>query len=220
VEARTARADHLASVAEQALENRQEALRRRAQSTQEELEAARRAMTLQGIALERERRGRAEAEQRAQTALESLRDIATVTEDARGTVISVPGEVLFASGHADLLPASTRSLSAVAEAMKEIDPNTNVIVVGHTDSTGPRDLNERLSVERAQAVRGFLASHGVDAARIAIMAKASSEPVASNDTPEGRANNRRVEIVIAKVTAPAQPGHTPPPLPPQEKLQR
>jgi len=85
----------------------------------------------------------------------------------------------------------------VALALAEY-PQRTIVVEGYTDSTGTQSLNEELSQKRAEAVRLFLVEHGVDATRIRAHGWGPARPVADNKTPEGRANNRRVEIVIEK----------------------
>jgi outer membrane protein OmpA-like peptidoglycan-associated protein len=166
-------------MANEQLRNREGELRRRAEDSERALEEAQRQMTLFGIAVER------------------LGNAATVKKEARGTVITISGQVLFASGKSELLPAASDSLARVADALKDIEPGKKIIVEGHTDSTGSTAYNERLSVERAEHVKTFLASHGVDDSKLEVIGQGEAQPVASNATPEGRANNRRVEIVVA-----------------------
>ena len=86
-------------------------------------------------------------------------------------------------------------LRALAENLREY-PNSSVQVVGHTDNTGQASYNLTLSQRRAQAVLGVIQSNGVGAARLQAVGKGDSEPVATNLTPEGRAQNRRVEVLI------------------------
>lgn len=71
-----------------------------------------------------------------------------------------------------------------------------MLIVGHTDSTGPEEYNQRLSERRAEAAAAFLMEQGIRPSHIRTLGKGESEPVASNDTPEGRQLNRRVEIAI------------------------
>ena len=93
------------------------------------------------------------------------------------------------------MPNSRQKLSEVADVLKD-QPDRNIIVEGHTDSTGTPAKNDPLSLARAEEVKQFLVSRGVPAMRISARGFGASHPVASNDSPEGRANNRRVEIVI------------------------
>ena len=148
--------------------------------------------------LEAERQARAEAERRATEALSRLERAGEVgvREDARGTVLTLSGSVLFASGQTELLPSARNRLSEVANALKQSD--SALTIEGHTDAQGPDSYNEELSLLRAQQVRNFLVSQGVSPARISVRGLGEYRPVASNSTPEGRANNRRVEIVLQR----------------------
>ncbi len=138
----------------------------------------------------------AEAEKRAQQALDELSRVAAVKEDQRGTVITLSGSVLFESGKASILPGAETRLSQVADALTARDPESPIVVEGYTDSQGSRRFNERLSKERAEAVRTFLITKGVAPDRIRAEGLGPEKPVADNSSPEGRANNRRVEIVV------------------------
>jgi outer membrane protein OmpA-like peptidoglycan-associated protein len=148
--------------------------------------------------VETERRARAEAERRATEALSRLERAGElgVREDARGTVLTLSGSVLFASGETVLLPSARNRLSEVAEALKQSD--SALTIEGHTDAQGPDSYNEELSFLRAEQVRDFLVSRGVSPDRISVRGLGEYRPVASNSTPEGRANNRRVEIVLQR----------------------
>lgn len=147
--------------------------------------------------LTREQSARKEAEQRAQQAFERLAEAnaAAVKHEDRGTVITLPGNVLFASGKSQLLPGSQSSLAQVADALKDQD-NAKILVEGHTDSRGSEQTNLLLSKARADAVGLFLTSRGIPPDRVTAQGLGPSRPVADNSTPEGRANNRRVEIVV------------------------
>ena len=149
--------------------------------------------------LEAERQARAEAERRATEALARLERSGEVgvREDARGTVLTLSGSVLFASGEAELLPSARNRLTEVADALKQSD--NAITIEGHTDSMGPDAYNEELSLRRAEQVRGFLLSRGVPPERLTVRGLGEYRPVASNSTAEGRANNRRVEIVLQRV---------------------
>jgi outer membrane protein OmpA-like peptidoglycan-associated protein len=136
------------------------------------------------------------AEKRAQQALADLARIASVKQDTRGTVITLSGGVLFASAKYDLLPAAQANLSQVADALTKSDPDSKIMVAGYTDSQGGEAYNMELSQHRAESVRNFLVSHGVAPDRITAQGFGPSQPVADNASPEGRADNRRVEIVV------------------------
>jgi outer membrane protein OmpA-like peptidoglycan-associated protein len=107
----------------------------------------------------------------------------------------LPGNVLFASGKAMLLPGAQSSLGQVADALKD-QPNTTITVEGHTDSTGSDVTNMELSKARAESVGNYLVSRGVPKEQVTTVGLGPSRPVTGNETPEGRANNRRVEIIV------------------------
>jgi outer membrane protein OmpA-like peptidoglycan-associated protein len=146
-------------------------------------------------ALNSERQARAEAERRARDALAALEGFASVKKDVRGTVITLPGGVLFTSGKSQLLPAARAKLTEVATALAK-DPDATIMVEGYTDSRGGPEMNQQLSTSRARTVRDFLVSKGIAADHITSEGFGMSQPVADNASAEGRANNRRVEIVV------------------------
>jgi outer membrane protein OmpA-like peptidoglycan-associated protein len=102
---------------------------------------------------------------------------------------------LFKSGSSELQPLARDKLGQVAKALKD-EGYQRLVVEGHTDSRGSPSQNEALSLRRAQAVRTYLISQGIDSSKIEAIGNGSRNPVADNATPDGRANNRRVEIVI------------------------
>ena len=128
--------------------------------------------------------------------LEGLKEQAQVREDQRGLVVTLNGSVLFGSDSANLLPAAKDRLFQVALALQTLRPGQSVVVEGYTDSVGTDEYNQKLSLQRAESVRNYLVSQGVPADRIRAVGHGESSPVTDNDTPAGRANNRRVEIVI------------------------
>jgi outer membrane protein OmpA-like peptidoglycan-associated protein len=146
--------------------------------------------------LEEERKRREEAEKRAAAALASLEEIAKIREEQRGLVITLSGGVLFRTNQSDLLPIAKDQLRRVAEALLEQDDSKTIMVEGHTDSRGSARANRVLSQARADSVRTFLISSGIPPARVVAIGKGATEPVADNRSPEGRANNRRVEIIV------------------------
>ena len=113
--------------------------------------------------------------------------------------LDMPGNVTFALNSAQLNPQFDPVLDKVAATLVEYN-QTMIQVAGHTDSTGSRDYNMKLSEQRAMSVKNYLASRGVPANRMVTVGAGPDYPVASNDTPEGRAQNRRVEITIVPVT--------------------
>src|SRR5690606_11347460 len=141
-------------------------------------------------------RSRQEAEKRLAAAMKSLEEIARVKEEQRGLVITLDGAVLFTTGKSTLLPIAETKLAKVAEVLQEQDDSKKIVVEGHTDSVGTEQNNLKLSQARADTVRTFLVSRGIKPERISAVGKGESQPIADNKTPEGRANNRRVEIVV------------------------
>jgi outer membrane protein OmpA-like peptidoglycan-associated protein len=144
-----------------------------------------------------------DAEKRAAQAAADLAKFATVTQEPRGMVISLSGAVLFTSAKADLMPAAQIKLNDVANALIKEDPLSKIVVEGHTDSQGGASYNQDLSQRRAQSVRDYLVTRGIAADRVTAQGFGLSRAIADNASPEGRANNRRVEIVV-QPTAPAK----------------
>lgn len=145
--------------------------------------------------LEEEKKGRADAEKRAATAMASLAEIAKVKEESRGVVITLSGSVLFATGKSELLPIAQDKLGEVAKALTD-QGFKKLVVEGHTDSRGSATQNENLSRARAESVRAYLVTRGIPPDKIEAVGRGSNQPVADNGTADGRANNRRVEIVV------------------------
>src|SRR6218665_417553 len=181
-------------------------VQREEQERQARLDAAQASAEQLNAQLEKERQARIQAEQRATEAqaearaqaqvaneLRNIRQV-QVKEESRGLVLTLSGSALFRSGSSDLLAAAKRRLNDVAEALNKTQ--NPLLIEGHTDSQGSTELNEELSYLRAVAVRDYLVDRGVDSERIRIDGRGKDQPIASNTTAEGRANNRRVEIVI------------------------
>lgn len=166
--------------------------------TKSQLDAQGGVIDAQKTALEQEKARAAEAEERARRAAEDLARFATVKQEAKGMVITIAGNVLFASAKWELLPAAQARLAQVATALIEVDPVSSMVVEGHTDSQGGVAYNQDLSQRRAQTVRDYLVSRGIASDRISAQGFGASRSIADNNSPEGRANNRRVEIVIQK----------------------
>jgi outer membrane protein OmpA-like peptidoglycan-associated protein len=148
--------------------------------------------------LENEREARMKAEADARRAMASLEEIANVKAEEQRVVITLSGEVLFKTNEATLLPIAQSRLDRVAEALKSQGEDKSIVVEGHTDSRGADAVNMTLSQRRADAVRSYLVSRGVPADKIKAAGKGELEPVADNKTADGRANNRRVEIIVDK----------------------
>jgi outer membrane protein OmpA-like peptidoglycan-associated protein len=190
--------------------------------TKQERELASRRMTdseLQAAnaQLEQERGARRDAELRAQRAMESLERSASVKEEARGTVITLSGQVLFLTGKDTLLPAAREKLADVASVLAASSDDRKILIEGHTDSQGAEEMNLKLSERRAESVKDYLVSQGVPEDRIRTEGKGESNPIADNNSPEGRANNRRVEIVMERSSNQQRPGSTNPESPGMER---
>lgn len=110
-------------------------------------------------------------------------------------IVTLPQDILFATDSTAVRPDLQRDLRAVASNLQAY-PNSTVQVIGHTDNTGDAAYNQDLSERRARSVANVLISAGTSAGRIVTVGRGEDAPVASNLTPEGRAQNRRVEIVI------------------------
>jgi outer membrane protein OmpA-like peptidoglycan-associated protein len=164
--------------------------------TKEQLQRTQEQLQQEQARLEEERRAREDAEKRAQQAAQDLQQMAHVKQEQRGMVITLPGNVLFASNKSELLPASSRRLDEVAKVIAKQPAQLKILVVGHTDATGSDETNKVLSQKRADSVRDYLVSHGVPRDRITSEGHGEAEPIADNKTAEGRATNRRVEIIV------------------------
>jgi outer membrane protein OmpA-like peptidoglycan-associated protein len=150
--------------------------------------------TAEQLAIDKE--ARSAAESKLAGAMRDLATIAAVKEDARGLVITLSGAVLFASNRFALLNTAMTKLDQVAEALKAQGSEKRMVVEGHTDSQGSDRINQPLSLNRANAVRDYLVSRGVDSDKISAVGLGASRPLLDNRNPENRANNRRVEIII------------------------
>jgi len=122
-----------------------------------------------------------------------------IERDGDQLVLRIPSGITFATNSYTIEPPFQTTLDKVARTLADY-PQTFVDVYGFTDSTGNDAINQPLSENRARSVADYLSSHGVNPARIAIRGYGSAYPVASNATPEGRAQNRRVEIKLTPVT--------------------
>ncbi len=124
----------------------------------------------------------------------------SVTRNGDNLILNMPGNITFASNQSDVNAGFYPVLNSVALVLKQYE-KTMIDVVGHTDSTGSMQLNMQLSQARAASVGQYLQSQGVQAVRIATQGMGPQYPIASNDTPEGRAQNRRVELILRPLTA-------------------
>lgn len=123
----------------------------------------------------------------------------SVTRNGNDIILNMPGNITFATASADINASFYDVLNSVALVLKEFN-QTLVDVGGHADSQGADDMNMALSQRRAQSVASYLQSQGVDGQRFIVQGYGETRPIASNDTPEGRAQNRRVEITLVPIT--------------------
>jgi outer membrane protein OmpA-like peptidoglycan-associated protein len=124
----------------------------------------------------------------------------SVTRVGDNITLNMPGNVTFATDSASLNPSFHGVLDSVGLVLKEYE-KTIVEVAGHTDDTGSEQYNQSLSERRAGAVAQYLQGRGVNPQRLVTIGVGESRPVAPNSTPEGRQQNRRVELTLAPLTA-------------------
>jgi outer membrane protein OmpA-like peptidoglycan-associated protein len=148
-----------------------------------------------------------ESEKRAADAEAELAKLAAVREEERGLVVTLSGSVLFRSAESNLLPSAQVKLDQVANALLAVRERS-ILVEGHTDSQGSESYNQGLSQRRADAVRDYIVQRGYPADHIQARGKGEGSPIADNASPEGRANNRRVEIVIERDSYTPNPSYT------------
>ncbi len=120
---------------------------------------------------------------------------AKIERIGEGIKITFDSGILFDVNKAQLKPAAEKNLADLATILNKY-PDTKILIEGHTDSTGPEDYNLELSRRRAQSVANFMAGLQVDPTRFTIMGYGDEQPVASNETAEGRQMNRRVDIAV------------------------
>lgn len=111
--------------------------------------------------------------------------------------LSIPSDISFDTGRSDIKPNLQPVLNQFAQGLGS-QPNTEIRIVGHTDSTGSDAINNPLSVNRAASARDYLVLRGVSARQIQIEGRGSRQPIANNSTNSGRAQNRRIEIFLAE----------------------
>ena len=124
----------------------------------------------------------------------------SVTRNGDNLILNMPGNITFPTNQSDVKGDFYPVLNSVALVLKEYE-KTMIDVVGHTDSTGALQYNMQLSQARANSVAQYLQSQGVQTVRIQTQGMGPQYPVASNDTPEGRQQNRRVELILRPLTA-------------------
>ncbi len=127
--------------------------------------------------------------------MEKVLGDAEVRREGEGIVIKFKEQVLFAFNSSDLGGSAQTNLNKLVDVLNRY-PDTNIAVIGHTDSKGTDAYNQSLSERRANAVINYLRSRNVASSRLSAKGMGESDPIASNDTDDGRAQNRRVEFVI------------------------
>ncbi len=165
------------------------------------------------------RRAAEAANEQLNTALNQLRNLVTeitnLRETTRGIVISL-SDILFDVNRATLKPGAESNVRRIAGILQQY-PDRQIAVEGHTDATGSDAYNQTLSQDRAASVRASLIAGGVPEAQITSTGFGKTQPVATNDTPQGRQQNRRVEIIVlgagklADVVPPTGTAAPPPP---------
>ena len=137
-----------------------------------------------------------EAETRRLVELTASNPVDTVIVLFRGKTVSLKG-INFEFGKARLTKDSETALRSVYHALSA-SPDINVLIVGHSDKVGRAAYNKKLSLRRAQIVRSWLVREGISVKRLTVAGKGPDEPLDDNSTPEGRANNRRIEFRVLK----------------------
>ncbi len=173
-------------------ESREEAARREREA-REEAAAARELAEAQASEIELARR-EAELATEAADSLRRRLELLELRQTDRGVVVTL-GDVLFETGQTELAPDARANLEDVVELL-QTEPDKRIRIEGHTDSTGPASVNERISLERAEAVRDELAAMGIDSGRITAIGMGEDYPIANNDTADGRSQNRRVDVIL------------------------
>jgi outer membrane protein OmpA-like peptidoglycan-associated protein len=182
--------------AEARLQQEQEERRRVEEQRQDEtarLEEQRQAEAARAAELERLR----EEQQRTREELRStLSRLAEVRQEARGLIVTLPGSIYFAVNKSIVQPSMRSRLTEIAGALARSGSDSRILIEGHTDSDGSNEYNLELSSLRAEAVRSVLVAGGVSPDRIETRGYGETRPIAPNTSASGKAQNRRVEIVI------------------------
>jgi len=174
-------------------EQERDAATQREREAREEAEQARRLAEAQSAEIDLARREAELASAQAQS-LQRRLEYMEYRQTDRGVVVTLD-DVLFEVGETDLLPSAAQNLDDVIELL-ESEPDKEIRIEGHTDSTGPAELNVRLSQQRAEAVLDALVERGIDRGRLTAVGMGEEFPIATNETAEGRASNRRVDVIV------------------------
>jgi outer membrane protein OmpA-like peptidoglycan-associated protein len=120
---------------------------------------------------------------------------ATVERVGEGIQVTFASGLLYDFDSSEIRAEAGRNLGNLARSLAKY-PNTNILIVGHTDATGTSEFNQQLSVRRAEAALSYLGGQGIASSRVRAIGRGEAEPVAPNDTEAGRQSNRRIEIAI------------------------
>lgn len=120
---------------------------------------------------------------------------------AQPEIITIKGDALFGFNRTEIKPEARKQLSDIASKLKAQQSIEAIVISGHTDAAGPEMYNQELSKKRAESVKQFLINEGIVSKSIVVQALGEERPIASNDTKDGRAQNRRVEILVQTATA-------------------
>jgi len=163
-------------------------------ATRGQLDKTKMELQQQQAEAEDQKRKLADLETKLRDARDTIAKIAAVKDDDRGMVITLSGEVLFKTGKWDLKPGAMAKLDQIAEALR--GKEQPITVYGYTDNVGSRENNMSLSQQRANSVRDYLTGRGIPSDLLKAEGKGPDDPVSDNGSVEGRAANRRVEIVV------------------------
>ena len=203
-----AQAEAAKTEAERLRQEAQQAAAEAAQAKEEAEKARAAALADQQAAIQQRQAAEAETEKARQAAaraesekadlraqlLGQLNSILQTRDTARGLIVNM-SDVLFDTGSSTLKPGAREKLAKISGILLA-HPGLTLQIEGHTDSVGSDDFNQQLSERRADSVRDFLAEQGVSPSSISARGFGKTQPVASNDSPEGRQRNRRVELVV------------------------
>jgi outer membrane protein OmpA-like peptidoglycan-associated protein len=189
----------------EAMKAAQEAARQKQEAEQAKAEALAQQQAL-AVEADKARQAAAQSDQLRQQAekekqelrarlLQQLNTVLATRDSARGLIANM-SDVLFKTGSAELLAGARERLAKVSGIVLAY-PSLRLAVEGHTDSVGTDDYNQQLSEKRAEAVRQYLVQQGISGDTIVATGFGKTAPIASNDTPEGRQQNRRVELVLS-----------------------
>jgi len=213
--AREKRAKEVAEAAKTKAQQEAQEAQKKAALEQSAKEAAERQALQEQLAKEQALKAKNELEARLVIAMQ---EIAKVREEKRGLIVSL-SDILFETGKSKLALGAQDNLTKLAKILSAY-PDRQILVEGHTDNVGSDEFNQRLSQARAEEVRRTLIAAGVNQEMIKATGFGKTKPIAGNTTPEGRQQNRRVEVVVLNPTtqssAPASaPPMTPAPAPAQ-----